>query len=143
MDESRQKLLDALTAEVAQYGRLGKRNYFAGFALKLATVLASITAGALGLFEARVPPQFIGIVALVPAGAALASRELQFQAKANHYFRWMARFREIRGLVEYSEEPNDNTGRLSWLREQANIEETAEWERQFGSSEHRPPPHER
>jgi hypothetical protein len=59
---------------------LGRRNYVAAFGLTLTTVLASITAGAIGLFEV-VPSQLVGVVALAPAAASLVSRELKLQPK--------------------------------------------------------------
>lgn len=139
--DPRQMLIEDLAFEVARYQKLGRTNHLAAFSLTLITVLASVAAGALGLFEV-VPSQLVGVVALVPAGAALVSRELKLQPKANHYYRWAARFREIRGRARFSAEPNDNTGHLSWQREQANLEMTAEWEQQFGSSDHRGPPRE-
>jgi hypothetical protein len=133
LSADRSELAGGLAAEVAGLKRSGRRNYAIVFMLKLSVVLASLAAGAWGLF-AEVAKWAIGVVALIPAAATLLAQELKLQEKANYYYRWAQRLDSIRSRARFSSEPNDNVGNLAFqageLRERMN----EEWESglQFG-----------
>nr|WP_166178142.1 hypothetical protein [Altererythrobacter segetis] len=91
--------LDALIADCREKAKrshaMGRRYYFWGYAIMLASLVGSIGAGVLAL-ASGVDRAVVGVVALIPAFAATVAGQLRLVEKSNWFYR---RRRELEALT--------------------------------------------
>lgn len=127
LEGHRAKLTRELEGEIADARRRGKRNYYAAYGLKLAALISSIAAGALGIAELA-PSKVVGIIAFIPSAAVLLSQELKLQQKANFCYGAAAAFRKIRAKCEFGREGDDSVADLALETAQLQEQLNQDWD---------------
>jgi hypothetical protein len=91
--------LDALIGEAEDAAgrslRRGRGYYFAGYALALLSVGASIVAGVLALGDTGAGLKTVGVIALIPAFCATIAAQLRLVEKANWNYRRRRRLKTL------------------------------------------------